>query len=401
MSDPKGQGLEASATGPEKPQIAAEAVDSAFAGAMERESVPTPVDLGAPAPVAAPAANSNRWGTAVFVLGGTALAMLGALVLHMNDDSSGAISALRKETLTVTEQIEARLKGLEAQGKLAAGLDQRLKLAESGLAGLSQNASAKPVMGVDGQAGVLAELEKRLKATESRLAALPDVVLPAAAPGPDLSGLPGEIAALRARLGVAEAALAAPKAPERATETKIDAIPPGNTLAAQLVVGQSVLAAIEQGRPFETEVAALQKLGVDPAKLVPLQAVASAGAPTGAMLDAGLKKIRAAMVASATPEPAKPQGWLDKIGASAASLVKITREGDVPGEDISGKMAGLEVALGKGDLPAVVAAWDKLPEPAQKLSQDWIGLVKTRMAGADSARALVSEAIASLGGKKP
>ncbi len=403
MSDPRGSSLPASPTSGETPASSVEAVDSAFAGALEPEVMPTPENLVSPAPAAATAMPSSpRWGTAIFLLGGTALAMQGALVLHMNDDAGTSIAALRRDTEAATAQTETRVKALEAQGKLLAGLEQRLKAAEAGLAGLSQSAVAGPLAAGEGQAGALAELETRLKAAEARLAAIPDMVLPAPLPpGPDLSGLPGQVAGLQDRLKLVEAALSAPKVPERATETRIDATPPGNTLAAQLVVGQSVLAAMEQGKPFESEVAALQKLGVDAARLGPLQAMAGGGVPTNAMLAATLANIKPAMLASVTPEPPKSQSWLDQIGSSAAGLVKVTREGDVPGADVSGKIAGLEAVLAKGDLPGVVAAWARLPEAAQKLSQDWINQVKARMAGADLARALVSEAIASLGGKKP
>ena len=174
-------------------------------------------------------------------------------------------------------------------------------------------------------------------------------------------------------------------------------------MAAQLVVAQSLLTNLERGAPFISELTALKNLGVTPDKLAPLAAGADKGLPTPAALAASLKKLSASMIATGAPAPAIPaqQSWLDRIATSASSLVKIRRDGDPANDDIAGKLAAMDGALAKGDVATAVATWDKLPVSAQTLSQDWVNQAKTRIASVQTAHALVDEAIAGLGSKKP
>ena len=429
MSDPKAPDPRISPAGLQREAVAIdmtaikldepaplEPVDSAFAAALDPEPAPDPVEITVSQPVlpAAATARPSKWPMLVGVVGGAVLAVLGAIFLHMNDDASTAFATLRHDVEVAGGQakavdarlqagLEAQAKANDAQGKAIATLEKRLKEAEVKLA------SPVPVATSDATATAVAA---PAQATTADGAAAP--LLQA----PDLSGINAKIAdaqvradglaaaldtrfgALDGRLAQVETTLAAPKVVNQVLEAKIDPPKAPTDLAAQLVIARSVLDALGTGAPFPAELAALAKLGVDEAKLAPLKAMAATGAPQPAALEASLKQLSAGMVAADTPPPPANQGWLDKIGASAAGLVKVRRAGDPVGDDAAAIVARMDSALEKNDLAGAAAEWAKLPASAQALSKEWMAALKARIAGADAARALVADAIAGLGGKK-
>ena len=116
---------------------------------------------------------------------------------------------------------------------------------------------------IDAERGEIPDLSARVAKLESEAPK-------ANAAGPDL-------AALAARVDKIEGALAAPK-----TETRVAAEKPAAAdHAAPIAIIAGCGRQVRSGAPFGPELAALQRLGVDPADLAPLQAVAD-GAPTTA-----------------------------------------------------------------------------------------------------------------------
>jgi len=165
--------------------------------------------------------------------------------------------------------------------------------------------------------------------------------------------------------------------------------------AGLAVVAQSIAQALDQGAPFESALAAAASLGADAARLAPLQAVAKTGAPglrSLARLWAG--ESRAAMDAAQAPEG--DQGWLDRLKAGAARMVRVRPVGEAPGEDPAALGARIEAALARGAVTEALAAWTKLPEPARIASRGFGEAAAQRLAGEEAVRALTSGAVADL-----
>jgi hypothetical protein len=165
--------------------------------------------------------------------------------------------------------------------------------------------------------------------------------------------------------------------------------------AGLAVVAQSIAQALDQGAPFESALAAAASLGADAARLAPLQAVAKTGAPglrSLARLWAG--ESRAAMDAAQAPEG--DQGWLDRLKAGAARMVRVRPVGEAPGEDPAALGARIEAALARGAVAEALAAWTKLPEPARIASRGFGEAAAQRLAGEEAVRALTSGAVADL-----
>ena len=95
--------------------------------------------------------------------------------------------------------------------------------------------------------------------------------------------------ALTARLDKIEAQLAAPKSETRAAPETPAA---GDNPAAVAIVAEALRDKLAAGAPFAAELTALQSLGVEPAKLTPLKAVADGG-PTDGALAASFDGVRA------------------------------------------------------------------------------------------------------------
>jgi hypothetical protein len=169
--------------------------------------------------------------------------------------------------------------------------------------------------------------------------------------------------------------------------------------AGLAVVAQSIAQALDQGTPFESALAAAASLGADAARLAPLQAVAKTGAPglrSLARLWAG--ESRAAMDAAQAPEG--DQGWLDRLKAGAARMVRVRPVGEAPGEDPAALGARIEAALARGAVAEALAAWAKLPEPARIASRGFGEAAAQRLAVEEAVRALTSGAVADLARSK-
>ena len=400
------------------------AADNAFVAAIEPEPAPAPEKIAAPPPVpqAASPARPSRWPMLAGLVGGAVLAVLGAIFLHMNDDASTALATLRHDVEVAGGQakaVEAKLQaGLdtqekfnETQGKAVAALEKRLIEAEARLVSpppvAAGDAAAPPVTPLSGTGAVVGQPSTADVAAAVALLQAPDlsgikakIADTEAGTARQAAALETKIGALDGRLAQVETTLAAPKVVNQVVEAKIDPPKAPADLAAQLVIARSVLDALGTGAPFPAEMAALANLGVDEGKLAPLKAMAATGAPQPAALSASLQKLRAGLAAADAPPPPANPGWLDRISASAARLVKVRRAGDPAGDEIDAIVARMEAALAKNDLEGAAAEWAKLPASAQALSGDWIAGLKLRLAGTIAAHDLVADAIAGLGGRK-
>ena len=223
----------------------------------------------------------------------------------------------------------------------------------------------------------------------ARVAKLESDAPKANAAGPDL-------AALGARIDKVEGALAAPK-----TETRADAEKPtaADNPSKIAIIAEVAEERLRSGAGFVSEIAALERLGVDSAALAPLQAVAN-GAPTNSALAASFAAVAPHVLAATSPPE---QGSVtDRFLAHLHNLVKVRELNETAGDDPQALVSQIEAESRRGDIGAALASFDKLPEAARKAAQDWPTLARARQAAEAALQSIREAAVGQLaGGSKP
>jgi len=388
-----------------------------------------------------PTPQSPSSGVAAFLpLAGAAL--LGALGLGAGlfgameaQQSSGAIADLRAEVASLrarpgvapspatpaTDQLaafEQRLTALErrpaATSAPAAPAPDLVKRIEGLEQGLRQATAARPpaAAGAPVPADIQA-LVDRLAAVESMATAAGESAKtalqaanraaeasarPAAAPV-DLRPLETRLQSLDQRLAAAETEARAAKSEGLAREAPVAALARRSEATSLAVVAQSMGQALDQGAPFEAALTVTASLGADPSKIAPLQTIAKTGAPTTrAIAQLWTAEARAAL--DATLEPAGDQGWLDRLKAGAARIVRVRPAGEAPGDDPAALIGRIDAALSRGAIGEALAAWNRLPELARAASPGFAEAGRKRMAAEEAVKALTAGAVADIARSK-
>lgn len=192
-------------------------------------------------------------------------------------------------------------------------------------------------------------LDGRLDALEQQLATI----------GEQLTALDGArdaataaVAALGERLGTLEA-----------TDPAEQARGPAAVAFATLRLGE----ALDAGRPYGAELAALTPRLEGSEDVAALSPTAETGVPTRAALAAMLALEKPAMLAATAPTPAAPAeaGPLDALLSGAQSLVSIRPTSVDSGDPVALGIEAVTTALAAGDLAAAEAAFSALPEPVR------------------------------------
>jgi hypothetical protein len=234
------------------------------------------------------------------------------------------------------------------------------------------------------------------------------------APGPDLSGLESGLADLRQQVATLTTDLKSAPTEERVAAietklsdigtqlgdltTKLDDVTRKVDLAAALgpaVAADALAAAVDTGRPFTSELAALGALGVDPTAIAALQPDAEKGLPTLDVIRSRFE-TEVASIDLSTPLP-EGTGTFDRLMQSARGLVEVRPSNPTAGADPSAIMTRIRAALAAGDLSTALSEWNTLPDEIKTQSADWADIVKTRAAADDLVAQLRSEALAKLG----
>jgi hypothetical protein len=317
---------------------------------------------------------------------------LGALEVQarQTNDALGA-EANRESSAAAT--LEKRISALEASAGASntADLDKRIAALEAASAGNGAASDATQRLAsqakdlrtdVDAEKGEIPELSARVAKLESD--------------APKASAAGSDLAALAARIDKIEGALAAAK-----TETPVAPEKPAaaENAATIAIVAEVAEERLRSGAGFGSELAALQRLGVDSAALAPLQAVVN-GAPTNGALAASFTEVAPHVLAAISPPE---QGSVtDRFLAHLHNLVKVRELNETAGDDPQALVSQIEAASRRGDIGAALASFDKLPEAARKAAGDWSTLARAR-AAADAALQSIREAAVGLlaGGPKP
>ncbi len=287
------------------------------------------------------------------------LARLAAIEDAIGDAGTGG-GAASSETLNA---IEARLAALEQGGTSSAASDE--------LAVLSDRVTAIEQLLIDFMTEVPAESLADVKAEVQRLI-------------DENQGLREQLATLTTRF-------------EQADST-----------AFMLAVGR-LGAALNEGRPFEPELATLQKLAAkDPAlaaakpALDTLAQYAATGAPGEIALAARFPDVARAIVQAAQQEgvgaTTEGAGWWDRLMGRIGELVTVRPVGeDVEGDSPAARVARAEARIAAGDLAGAVNELDQLTGAAAAAATTWLEAARARLAVKPAFRALDALALDRLG----
>jgi uroporphyrinogen-III synthase len=170
-------------------------------------------------------------------------------------------------------------------------------------------------------------------------------------------------------------------------------------------------AALNEGRPFDSELGTLKKLAAADPQLAPANAALDALAPhaaTGALpairLMAQFPEIARAIVQAAQQDEASAavdageDGWLDRLIGRITGLVTVRPVGaDVEGETPAARVARAEAHLQAGDLEAAVGELELLSGAPAEAAASWLAGARARLGVEPAFRILDQFALERLG----
>jgi hypothetical protein len=324
------------------------------------------------------------------------LAELGAQVQQEN----AALDAEAKRESAAVASLDKRVSALETSGGSSGELDKRVAAletanADNGPKAVAAAQTAQQAVQTDQQLTTqVKDLRADIDAARGEIPGLAARVAKLETEAPKAND--ADLSALAARLDKIEAALAAPKSESRVAPEK--PAPADNSSAIAIIAGE-IEDKLAAGAPFGTEAAALQRLGVDPAQLASLQAVAG-GAPTGSALAESFDAVAPQVLAAASP--AESGGVLDRLLAHIHGLVRVHVLGESAGDDPEAIVSRIGAECRRGDIAGAVAAFDKLPAAARQAAGDWPVKARARQAADVALQSIRETAVGRLaGGARP
>ena len=150
-------------------------------------------------------------------------------------------------------------------------------------------------------------------------------------------------------------------------------------MAARAVAVSALKTAVDAGKPFETELAALRASLPEGADIALLESHAAQGIAPQQKLMAEFAPVARAIHATFA-KPAEDGSILGSLTSSAASIFTVRGPGDASGQGPEAALRRMENAVAAGDLPAALAAYDELPEAGKAAGADWAASARARVA---------------------
>ena len=240
----------------------------------------------------------------------------------------------------------------------------------------------------------IADLRRKVEALENR-----------PQPEADTSPLKSEITALRAAMQSLDQTVAGQKASvDKATEAATtSSANEQKALAAargSAVIGIAarISAALTAGQPFATDLALLQPLTQNDAKLGELIASLQPTAAKGVASRASLAASFPAMAKAAMAEDLDDDSFWQRVLGKLKSVVSLRRVGaDVAGDSVEAKLARAEAAVNAGDLSKAVELVKSLPAQTSRATADWLGRAEAHLAAQHAVDQLAAQGVALLG----
>lgn len=315
--------------------------------------------------------------------------------------------------------IEGRMARLEADGKaLAERLNAAQALAERSAKdaqeALKRPPAAQPT-GADGAAGAagVAELATRLgtleKQAQERLAGFEKQVQERlGAIEKQLQERTQTAANIQERVTAiqehAQAAANAAQALERRSAEQDQRLaglakqfsergPEAMTATLRVTLADRLGDALQGGAPVGQTLAMLRRLDVKPDAIKPLEPYAQSAPPSAAALAQEFKPLGQRMIAETRTSSTD---WGERVWNMLDKVVTVRAVGDPKSTDVANLVARIEDALARDATGEAAAAWDALPEPARRVSQDWGAKLKQRADAEAAAQKLYADSLSAL-----
>lgn len=300
-----------------------------------------------------------------------------------------AVLELRQQVETMAGEI-AQLRETASAGRSGQDLEQALAEPRQQISELSQSVAALQEAVSSGGAGenaALQALDSRIADLEERLTALSEAGAQAgngeaaeqtAALASDVQGVREAADAARQAANTNAGQLQALTERFQALAERVESQDEGPRLA--LVVAASALqAAVERGEPFARELETYSALASDGQGLAELRQYADTGIPSRAELadEAPQAASRIAASVSSVPEGA---GVIDRLMASARSVVTVRPVGEIEGEGPEAIAARMEAAVQRGDYAQALAEYESLQPEAQEAASAFADKLRARQA---------------------
>ncbi len=249
--------------------------------------------------------------------------------------------------------LETELGGLKTQ---FADVENRLQNAEA-----TAKAAQTAVSTSDVSLKTLADSQARATETLSSLSS--DISSVGAANTAALESIRAELDALSKRLQQVEGTMGDATARE---------------VAARALSVSALKSAVDSGRPYETELAAV-KAGL-PADIdvKALEAHAETGVEPVSVLIAQFPPV-ARNIYQTFSEPDHSDDVLDSLLASARSIVAVRGPGDADGTGPEAALRRMENAVSNGNLSGAIAAYQDLPDAAKAAGSAWVARAEARV----------------------
>jgi len=259
-----------------------------------------------------------------------------------------------------TDKLSGSVSGLETQMSdlkaSVAEVETRLSNTEA-----TAKAAQTAVSTSDVSLKTLADSQARATETLSSLSA--DIQSVGAANTAALEGIRAELDAISKRLSAVEATMGDATARE---------------VAARALSVSALKSAVDSGRPYETELAAVKAGLPSDIDLAALEAHAETGVEPVSVLIAQFPPV-ARTVYQTFSEPDRSGDVLDSLLSSAQSLITVRRSGSGSGEGPNAALQRMENAVKSGDLAAALTAYKDLPEAGQAAAKDWAARAEARV----------------------
>ena len=332
------------------------------------------------------------------------------------EQQSGAIDSLRAEIETLKGQVSAATAANTAQPDVSGDVEAL----RGELANLSQSLQSVrddvAVLGAasdgTGNGEAAAALGERLSGIEQRLQALSDS-MPEGGGGLDeqaVRPLIEEAAApLVERINQVSDAASAAQSSIAGLEEKVAGLEQGLSAVnekladdgsrndvARAIAATALKSAIDRGQPFMSELETFASVTGGGETVEALRSMAATGVPTRAAIAEQANDAAYAMI-DATQELPADAGLMDRLTASARSLVKARPVGEPEGDAPADAAARMVSAVETGNYEKALAEYQSLPEAAQAAGADFAAKLKARMEADRLVDAVLSSALKAAG----
>jgi len=172
---------------------------------------------------------------------------------------------------------------------------------------------------------------------------------------------------------------------------------PADDKPLRRVVAASLLdGSVRQGEPYAAQLAAAKPLAANADALQPLEAFAASGLPNAAALSRELLAMLPRLTAASDPSPTPGGGFVDRLQAGAARLVRIQRTDAVAGDDRNAIVSRATAAALRNDVASARREVNALQGADRSAVQPWIDKVDARDAALAASRQFAADAMAAL-----